>query len=73
MEDCPDQAVKNNVFGTNLTYRTPELLKRPWFKEVDVSKYLAYFIASINHDTSISNVIDPHEKIKALLREHRGL
>ena len=72
-----DKAVANGtldyVTGTNLTYRTPELLKRPWFKEVDVSKYLAYFIASINHDTSISNVIDPHEKIKALLREHRGL
>lgn len=61
------------VFSTNLTYRTPELLKRPWYKEVDVSKYIAYFIACINHDTSISNVIDPHEKIKALLREHKGL
>lgn len=61
------------VFSTNLTYRTPELLKRPWYQEVDVSKYIAYFIACINHDTSVSNVIDPHEKIKALLREHRGL
>ncbi len=61
------------VFSTNLTYRTPELLKRPWYKEVDVSKYIAYFIASINHDTSISNVMDPNEKIKALLREHKGL
>lgn len=61
------------VFSSNLTYRTPELLKRPWYKEVDVSKYIAYFIASINHDTSISNVMDPNEKIKALLREHKGL
>ena len=63
----------DGVFGTNLTYRTPELLKRPWFKEVDVSKYIAYFIASINHDTSISNVIDPLAKINALLQEHKGL
>ena len=63
----------DGVFGTNLTYRTPELLKRPWFKEVDVSKYIAYFIASINHDTSISNVIDPLAKSNALLQEHRGL
>lgn len=61
------------VFGTNLTYRSPELLKREWFKEVDVSKYLAYFIASLNHDTSVSAVIDPIEKINALLQEHRGL
>ena len=72
-DEAYEKGLIHGVFGTNLTYRTPELLKRPWFKEVDVSKYLAYFIASINHDTSISNVIDPHEKIKALLREHRGL
>lgn len=60
----------SGVFCTNLTYRTPELLERPWFHEVDVSKYVSYFIASINHDVSISTVIDPHEKIKTLLAEH---
>ena len=68
-----EEGLLDGVFGTNLTYRSPELLKRPWFKEVDVSKYIAYFIDSINHDTSISNVIDPHAKIDALLQEHRGL
>lgn len=68
-----EQGLLDGVFGTNLTYRSPELLNRPWFKEVDVSKYIAYFIASINHDTSISNVIDPHAKIQTLLQEHRGL
>ena len=60
----------DGVFGTNLTYRSPELLSRPWFHEVDVSKYIAYFIASINHDVSISTVIDPHEKIKQLLARY---
>ncbi len=60
----------DGVFGTNLTYRTPELLSREWFHEVDVSKYIAYFIASINHDVSISSVIDPHEKIKILLEKY---
>lgn len=68
-----EEGMIDAVFSTNLTYRTPELLRRPWYQEVDVSKYIAYFIACINHDTSVSNVIDPHEKIKALLREHRGL
>jgi len=71
-DEAYEKGLIHGVFGTNLTYRTPELLSRPWFYEVDVSKYLAYFITSINHDTSISNVIDPHEKIKALLKEHRG-
>ena len=55
---------------TNLTYRTPELLSRPWYSDVDVSKYIAYFIAALNHDVSISAVIDPHEKIKALLAKY---
>ena len=59
----------DGVFGTNLTYRSPELLARPWFHEVDVSKYIAYFIAAINHDVSISTVIDPHQKIALLLEK----
>ena len=63
----------DGVFGTNLTYRTPELLKREWFNEVDVSKYIAYFIASLNHDLSISDIIDPHAKIHALLEAHGQL
>ncbi len=60
----------DGVFGTNLTYRTPELLSRPWFHEVDVSKYIAYFIEAINHDVSISKIIDPHEKIQNLLKKY---
>ena len=60
----------DGVLGTNLTYRTPELLSRPWFHEVDVSKYIAYFIAALNHDVSIGNVIDPHEKIQQLLKNY---
>lgn len=73
-----DQAFKDGyidgVFGTNLTYRSPELLSREWFYEVDVSKYMAHFILALNHDMSISNVIDPHEKIKKMLakRNHNS-
>ena len=69
-----DQAVKDgvidHVLGTNLTYRSPELLEKPWFHEVDVSKYIAYFITALNHDVSISKIIDPHSKIKELLRKY---
>jgi len=69
-----DKAYKDGiidgVFGTNLTYRTPELLEREWFHEVDVSKYVAYFIEAINHDVSISKIIDPHVKIDNLLKQY---
>ena len=58
------------VLGTNLTYRKPELLDREWYYDVDVSKYTAYFIAAINHDKSVSSIIDPMTKIRALLDKH---
>ena len=60
----------DGVLGTNLTYRTEELKKREWFCEVDVSKYIAYFIAALNHDVSVSALIDSHAKIKNLLEKH---
>ncbi len=62
----------DGVLGTNLTYRTPELLSRPWFHEVDVSKYIAYFIEAINHDVSIGKIIDPHDKIEKLLKKYHS-
>lgn len=60
----------DGVLGTNLTFRSEELKKREWFCEVDVSKYIAYFIAALNHDVSVSAIIDSHEKIKKLLEKH---
>ncbi len=62
--------ILDGVFGTNLTYRSPELLSRPWFHEVDCSKYIAYYIAALNQDVSISTLIDSHEKIQRLLAKH---
>ncbi len=71
--DAFDKAYKegviSGVLGSNLTYRTPELREREWFFEVDVSKYIAYFIAALNHDISVSTIIDPHEKIELLLKK----
>ncbi len=63
------EGVISGVLGSNLTYRTPELREREWFFEVDVSKYIAYFIAALNHDISVSTIIDPHEKIEQLLKK----
>lgn len=69
-DEAYEAGIVSGVFGTNLTYRTPELLSREWFHEVDVSKYIAYFVAAINHDMSVSAIIDPHEKIAALLEKY---
>lgn len=71
-----DKAYKDGyidgVFGTNLTYRKEELKNRPWFFEVDVSKYIAYFISALNHDVSVSSLIDPHQKIDQLLEKRKA-
>ncbi len=71
--DAFDKAYKegmiSGVLGSNLTYRSPELREREWFFEVDVSKYIAYFIAALNHDISVSTIIDPHQKIEQLLKK----
>ena len=61
----------DGVFGTNLTYRTEELKNRPWFYEVDVSKYISYYVSALNHDISTSQLIDPHAKMVALLEKRR--
>ncbi len=64
--------VLDGIFGTNLTYISEETRSKKWFHEVDVSKYLAYIIASLNHNLSVAALLDPNEKINNLLKK-RGL
>ncbi|MFR4319354.1 MAG: ribose-phosphate pyrophosphokinase [Eubacterium sp.] len=52
------------VMTTNCIYQTPELLSREWYINVDVAKYTALFIDRLNHDSSISDLLDPYEKIQ---------
>ena len=59
------------VFTTNLIYRTPELLKREWYTSVDLSKYIAYIVDTLNHDQSISNLLNPVYRINKLLERKR--
>ena len=56
------------VFTTNVVYRRPELKTREWYVEVDLSKYISYMIDTLNHDTSLSGLLDPAEKIDKLLK-----
>lgn len=71
-----DKAYKDGiidgVFGSNLTYTSPELLSREWYHPVDVSKYIAYYISALNHDISVTSLIEPHDKINALLEARKN-
>lgn len=61
----------NKIFTTNLVYRTPELLARPWYAEVNMCKYVSYIIDTLNHDESISGLLAPYNRINALLERHK--
>ena len=63
----------HRVLTTNLIYQTPELLSREWYIDCDMSKYIAYIIDTLNHDTSISDLLNPVERIQSIVaRYHAG-
>ena len=61
--------VISRVFTTNMIYRRPELKDKPWYTEVDMSKYIANIIDTLNYDNSLSELLDPVQKIKKLLKK----
>jgi ribose-phosphate pyrophosphokinase len=66
-DEAYEQGKISKVFTTNLIYRSPELKKREWYVEVDMSKYIAYIIDFLNHDESISELLNPVHRINKLL------
>ena len=66
-----EEGLLAGVISTNLTYSTPELRAAPWFAQADMSKYMSYIIATLNHDRSVSGLLDPYNRIKALLARYQ--
>lgn len=67
-----EEGIFEKVFTTNGVYQSPELLSRDWYESVELSKYLAYFLDTINHDLSVSSLLDNSNKIDSLLKK-KGL
>lgn len=71
-----DKAYKNNLFDclitTNLVYQTPELLEKPYYISCDMSKFIALIIDTLNHDLSISSLLNPVDRINKVLAKHRN-
>ena len=59
------------VITTNCTYQRPDLFERPWYVSCDVAKYIALLIDSINHEASISAILNPHDRITKRLEEYK--
>ena len=62
----------DRVLTTNLVYQTPELLARPYYINVDMSKYIALIIDNLNHDASLSELLNPTGRINRLLERYRA-
>lgn len=67
-----EDGLMTKLFSTNLVYQTPELLSRPYYVDCDMSKYIALLIDTLNHDVSISDLLDPYDRIQALLTRYRN-
>ena len=71
-----DEAVADGtiykVVTTNLTYQTPELLAKPYYINCDMSKYIAYIIDTLHHDSSISDLLNPYDRIQRLVAKYKA-
>ena len=65
-----DEGAIDGIFTTNSIYQPPELDNKKWYTSVDVTEYVARIIESINHDSSISQYLDPYEKIKTRVKQY---
>lgn len=71
-DEAYEKGIIDKIFTTNLVYRKPEIMSKPWYVEVNMAKYVAYIIDTLNHDTTISNLLDPNTRIATLLAKHRA-
>lgn len=65
-----EEGIIDRILTTNLIYQSPELLERPWYTSIDMSKYIAYLIDTLNHDSSISDLLNPYNKIWKLIARY---
>ena len=61
----------DRILTTNLVYQTPDLLSRPYYIDVDMSKYIALIIDNLNHDASLSDLLTPTKRINKLLSQYK--
>jgi ribose-phosphate pyrophosphokinase len=60
------------VVTTNLIYQSPELLSKEYYISCDMSKYIAYLIDTLNHDASISDLLNPYDRIKRYVGRYKA-
>ena len=72
-DEAYENGIIDRILTTNLVYQPTELLSKPWYINVDMSKYMALLIDTLNHDSSISNLLSPVERIQHRVKEYNEL
>lgn len=71
-DDAVEAGIVDKVVSTDLIYQTDELKSRDYFINCSMNKYIAYIIDTLNHDTTIDDLVDPYDRIKRLLKNYMG-
>ena len=71
-DEAYEKGAFDRILTTNLIYQTPELLSKPYYINCDMSKYIALIIDTLNHDDSISKLLNPVERIQKVLTKYRN-
>lgn len=66
-----EEGLIDGILTTNLIYQSPELLARPYYINCDMTKYVALLIDTLNHDGSISWLLDPYDRIQAIIEKYK--
>ena len=71
-DEAYENGIIEGILTTNLIYQTPELLARPWYINCDMTKYIALIIDTLNHDGSISDILDPSARIQNIVEQYKS-
>ena len=71
-DEAYEQGIIDRVLTTNLVYQTPELLTKPYYVNCDMSKYIALIIDTLNHDASISELLNPVKRIHKIVEKYKA-
>lgn len=69
-DEAYEKGIIDKILTTNLVYQPAELLSKPWYINVDMSKYMALLIDTLNHDSSISDLLNHVDRIQKRVKEY---
>lgn len=70
IDEAYENGIIDKILTTNLIYQPEQLLSKPWYVDVDMSKYIALIIDTLNHDASISDILNPVERIQSRVKAY---